>query len=178
MGRQKYPKIAATQRPSPSHNLRRLSPLRTRLAILRGGAGGEQQAGKQSQASTHRRRSRRSRPVMKPDLRNQNASFHRSIDEAMFGVDAARPVTAKRVLQWFGLPDARVWTADDVLQELVDPRHHLGARSLPESVILPRLRRKSQVHAPRSISRATPSPLSSAWMASSSRRAFAGLRMR
>ena len=96
----------------------------------------------------------------------------------MLRVDAARPVATKGVLEWFGLADAGVRTADDVLEELIDAGHHFWVGLLPERVILPRLRRESEVHELRSMSRTTPLPLSSAWMASSSRLALAGLRMR
>jgi hypothetical protein len=73
---------------------------------------------------------------MQPQLRYlQLITFH-AIDHAVLFVDAARPKTRERMLEWFGLAYARIRITRRSLDQLVDALDQLAVLLLPVEVIL------------------------------------------
>jgi hypothetical protein len=57
---------------------------------------------------------------MVPELGNENAAFHGFVDDPMFRIDPAGPVSTKGGVQWFRLTDAGMRIPEDIPQEFVD----------------------------------------------------------
>jgi hypothetical protein len=69
------------------------------------------------------------------------------VDESMLVRDASRPVSSKVILQWFGLSDAFVSIAHDVLDQGIDSLEHLTVLPLPPQVVLPGIGVPDESHA-------------------------------
>jgi len=69
---------------------------------------------------------------MKSELGDQHARLPGAINDPMLRVDATGPVSTKRVTQRLWFAHAGVGTADDVLQELMNPGDHFRIRLRPE----------------------------------------------
>ena len=59
------------------------------------------------------------------------------VDESMLVGDASRPVSSEVILQGFGLSDAFVSIAHDVLDQRIDSLQHLTVLPLPPQVVVP-----------------------------------------
>jgi hypothetical protein len=55
------------------------------------------------------------RTVAVSQLSNEDATFHRFVDEPVLRIDPARPITAECMFWRFGLADARIRVADGFL---------------------------------------------------------------
>ena len=80
---------------------------------------------------------------MVPELSDKNAAFPCFVDDPVFRIDPARPVSTKRVFQRLRLTHTGMRIPYDIFEEFVDSSDDLWIRRLPESIVLPSLRRKS-----------------------------------
>jgi hypothetical protein len=81
-------------------------------------------------------------------LRDHVGTVDNGINHAVFGVGAPVPVSLERVLERFGLGEARKWIGRSVLGQFMDATQRLNIVALPMELILPSLGRKRHVHAP------------------------------
>lgn len=65
--------------------------------------------------------------------------FGYAVYEAVFIVDAARPVARKRMFQGLGLSDALKRAALGRFKESIDTLENFSVGSLPEKVVIPRV---------------------------------------
>ena len=102
------------------------------------------------------------------------------VDETMLVGDPARPVVGEVVLEGLWFAETLIAVADDVADQQVDALEDLAVLGLPPQVVLPGV--GSQISSIRQSASTRswgwPSPASRRSMASSSRRALVGERMR
>jgi hypothetical protein len=115
---------------------------------------------------------------MIPHLRQQNPLLGDAIDEAMFLVNAPRPIAGQRMTKRFGFADAGMRIAPDVFEQFVNSPDNFFVRLLPVLVIFSRLIGENQVHGSRAILRRLPLPLANCFVAASDRRTLTGLLSR
>lgn len=84
-------------------------------------------------------------------LHNQQFARHDLIHHAVLACDSARPATLKRVPEWLRLPNASPRIAERILNQMVNAATEARISFLPIQVIVPTLRRKSDVHSSSSI---------------------------
>lgn len=109
-------------------------------------------------------------------LSYKDCIFGRTVNDAVFVIDAPRPVTGKSVFEGFRLAAAGEGIAHYLMDEKVDAFEHLSVGLLPVQVVLPRMPGKDEFHL--ASLRDLPPPRSSSAMDSSSLRAFFGTRRR
>ena len=109
-------------------------------------------------------------------LRDKNGVLGRPVDEAVFVIDASRPVAGKAVLEGFGFAGAGEGVTHDLMDEPIDAVEHLPVGLLPVEIVLPGMLRKDEFHS--ESFRAFPPPRSSSEMDSRIRLAFLGTRRR
>ncbi len=70
-------------------------------------------------------RTLRLRLVVISQLSDENAAFHGFVDDPVFKIDSARPVSSKGVFQRFWLSNPGMRIPDNVFEELVDSFNRL-----------------------------------------------------
>lgn len=113
---------------------------------------------------------------MVPALRDEERVFFDLVDEPVFLIDPAGPVSCQPETQRFRLTDADVGIALNGLDQVVDLAVHLAVGFQPVEIILPAMFGEADLHSIRSRGVALPASI---WaMALASRAALAGLRRR
>ena len=81
------------------------------------------------------------------------------VDDSVFVVDPARPVSRKSVLEGLRFSNSFEWIALDLLDERIDAAEHFPVRLLPVQVILPGMVGEYELQS--DSSRSVPAPSSS-----------------